>query len=242
MTPPGNRNDSTQTPLLIAIGAVGLALVVVIGIALGLALTRTDDDPDTPDAAPPATSESRERTSETSGDTTSSTSASTSTSSTSSSTSSTSSSTSSTSSSTSTSRTTSSRTSSTTTSEPTTSESTAPTSEPRDDDLGTGRSDVDGRGWTATGARCHSGDRAIAVVLTENGSRAAACETPGGDKYYRGMNDSGNLEAPIIVDEGDRIVAQNGSWKYQMSPEGLLITENNEIRDRQTGTVWGRSS
>ena len=241
MTPPGNRNDSTQTPLLIAIGAVGLALVVVIGIALGLALTRTDDDPDTPDAAPPATSESRERTSETSGDTTSSTSTSTSTSS-SSSTSSTSSSTSSTSSSTSTSRTTSSRTSSTTTSEPTTSESTAPTSEPRDDDLGTGRSDVDGRGWTATGARCHSGDRAIAVVLTENGSRAAACETPGGDKYYRGMNDSGNLEAPIIVDEGDRIVAQNGSWKYQMSPEGLLITENNEIRDRQTGTVWGRSS
>ena len=239
MTPPGNRNDSTQTPLLIAIGAVGLALVVVIGIALGLALTRTDDDPDTPDAAPPATSESRERTSETSGDTTSSTSTSTSTSS---STSSTSSSTSSTSSSTSTSRTTSSRTSSTTTSEPTTSESTAPTSEPRDDDLGTGRSDVDGRGWTATGARCHSGDRAIAVVLTENGSRAAACETPGGDKYYRGMNDSGNLEAPIIVDEGDRIVAQNGSWKYQMSPEGLLITENNEIRDRQTGTVWGRSS
>lgn len=232
MTPPGNRNDSTQTPLLIAIGAVGLALVVVIGIALGLALTRTDDDPDAPDAAPPATSESRERTSETSGDTTSSTSTSTSTSS----------STSSTSSSTSTSRTTSSRTSSTTTSEPTTSESTAPTSEPRDDDLGTGRSDVDGRGWTATGARCHSGDRAIAVVLTENGSRAAACETPGGDKYYRGMNDSGNLEAPIIVDEGDRIVAQNGSWKYQMSPEGLLITENNEIRDRQTGTVWGRSS
>ena len=232
MTPPGNRNDSTQTPLLIAIGAVGLALVVVIGIALGLALTRTDDDPDTPDAAPPATSESRERTSETSGDTTSSTSTSMSTSS----------STSSTSSSTSTSRTTSSRTSSTTTSEPTTSESTAPTSEPRDDDLGTGRSDVDGRGWTATGARCHSGDRAIAVVLTENGSRAAACETPGGDKYYRGMNDSGNLEAPIIVDEGDRIVAQNGSWKYQMSPEGLLITENNEIRDRQTGTVWGRSS
>ena len=232
MTPPGNRNDSSQTPLLIAIGAVGLALVVVIGIALGLALTRTDDDPDTPDAAPPATSESRERTSETSGDTTSSTSTSTSTSS----------STSSTSSSTSASRTTSSRTSSATTSEPTTSESTAPTSEPRDDDLGTGRSDVDGRGWTATGARCHSGDRAIAVVLTEDGSRAAACESPGGDKYYRGMNDSGNLEAPIIVDEGDRIVAQNGSWKYQMSPEGLLITENNEIRDRQTGTVWGRSS
>lgn len=231
MTPPGNRNDSTQTPLLIAIGAVGLALVVVIGIALGLALTRTDDDPDTPDAAPPATSESRERTSETSGDTTSSTSTSTSTSS----------STSSTSSSTSTSRTTSSRTSSTTTSEPTTSESTAPTSEPRDDDLGTGRSDVDGRGWTATGARCHSGDRAIAVVLTENGSRAAACETPGGDKYYRGMNDSGNLEAPIIVDEGDRIVAQNGAWKYQMSPDGLLITENNVVKQTQDATVWGRA-
>lgn len=230
MTPPGNRNDSSQTPLLIAIGAVGLALVVVIGIALGLALTSTDDDPDTPDAAPPATSESRERTSETSGDTTSSTSTSTSTSSSTSASRTTSS------------RTTSSRTSSTTTSEPTTSESTAPTSEPRDDDLGTGRSDVDGRGWTATGARCHSGDRAIAVVLTEDGSRAAACESPGGDKYYRGMNDSGNLEAPIIVDEGDRIVAQNGSWKYQMSPEGLLITENNEIRDRQTGTVWGRSS
>lgn len=232
MTPPGNRNDSSQTLLLIAIGAVGLALVVVIGIALGLALTSTDDDPDTPDAAPPATSESRERTSETSGDTTSSTSTSTSTSS---STSSTSSSTSA--SRTTSSRTTSSRTSSTTTSEPTTSESTAPTSEPRDDDLGTGRSDVDGRGWTATGARCHSGDRAIAVVLTEDGSRAAACESPGGDKYYRGMNDSGNLEAPIIVDEGDRIVAQNGSWKYQMSPEGLLITENNEIRDRQTGIL-----
>lgn len=230
MTPPGNRNESTQTPLLIAIGAVGLALVVVIGIALGLALTRTDEDPDTPEAAAPATSESRERTRTSTSDGTS-TSSSTSTST----------STSSSSSRTSTSRTTTSRTTSSRTTEPTTSESTSPTSEPRDD-LGTGRSDVDARGWTTSGARCRSGDRAIAVVLTESGSRASACETPGGDKYYRGSNDSGNLEAPIIVDEGDRIVAQNGSWKYQMSPDGLLITENNEVRDRQTGTVWGRAS
>ena len=37
-------------------------------------------------------------------------------------------------------------------------------------------------------------------------------------------------------------MAQNGAWKYQMSPDGLLITENNEVRDRQAGTVWGRAS
>ena len=108
--------------------------------------------------------------------------------------------------------------------------------------MGTGRDDVDARGWIASRARCHDGDRALAVVATETGTRAAACETPGGDKYYRGdAGDVGSLEAPIIVDEGDRIVARNGAWKYQMSPDGLMITENNEVRDTQAATAWGRA-
>lgn len=119
--------------------------------------------------------------------------------------------------------------------------SSSPTTEPRDD-LGTGRDDVDARGWTAPRARCHAGDRALAVVATDAGTRAAACESPDGTKYYRGdAGDMGSLEAPIIVDEGDRIVARNGAWKYQMSPEGLLITENDVVRKKQDATVWGRA-
>ena len=130
---------------------------------------------------------------------------------------------------------------STTSSTRTSTSSSEPTTEPRDD-LGTGRDDVDARGWIASRARCHDGDRALAVVATETGTRAAACETPGGDKYYRGdAGDVGSLEAPIIVDEGDRIVARNGAWKYQMSPDGLMITENNEVRDTQAATAWGRA-
>lgn len=130
---------------------------------------------------------------------------------------------------------------STTSSTRTSTSSSEPTAEPRDD-LGTGRDDVDARGWIASRARCHDGDRALAVVATETGTRAAACETPGGDKYYRGdAGDVGSLEAPIIVDEGDRIVARNGAWKYQMSPDGLMITENNEVRDTQAATAWGRA-
>ena len=128
----------------------------------------------------------------------------------------------------------------TSTSKPTGSSST-PTTEPRDD-LGTGRGDVDARGWMGSRARCHDGDRALAVVATENGTRAAACQADDGSKYYRGdAGETGSLEAPIIVDEGDRIVAQNGAWKYQMSPDGLLITENNVVKQTQDATVWGRA-
>lgn len=120
--------------------------------------------------------------------------------------------------------------------------SSAPTTEPRDD-LGTGRDDVDERGWIGSRARCHAGDEALAVLATDTGTRAAACRTPDGTKYYRGdAGATGSLEAPIIVDEGDRIVAQNGAWKYQMSPNGLLITENNEVRQTQDATTWGRAS
>ena len=125
---------------------------------------------------------------------------------------------------------------STTSSTRTSTSSSEPTTEPRDD-LGTGRDDVDARGWIASRARCHDG-----AVADRHSSDDDACETPGGDKYYRGdAGDVGSLEAPIIVDEGDRIVARNGAWKYQMSPDGLMITENNEVRDTQAATAWGRA-
>lgn len=95
-------------------------------------------------------------------------------------------------------------------------------------------------GFTNSAARCHSGDRAFAILATDQGSKAAACESRSGRKYYRGATADGNsLETDIIVDEGDRIVAQNGSWKYQMSPSGLLITQNNEVKNRQNATAWG---
>lgn len=120
--------------------------------------------------------------------------------------------------------------------------SSSPTSEPQPD-LGTGRSDVDERGWIGTRARCHAGDEAFAVLATADGTHAAACRTPGGSKYYRGdAGEKGSLEAPIIVDEGDRIVARNGGWKYQMSPDGLLITENDKVRQNQGATTWGQAS
>ncbi|WP_295623734.1 hypothetical protein [uncultured Corynebacterium sp.] len=114
------------------------------------------------------------------------------------------------------------------------------TAEPHDD-LGTGRDDVDSQGWSNFRARCSDDDLAIAVIATETGTRASACRASDGRKYYRGdAGDIGSLEAPIIVDEGDRIVAQNGAWKYQMSPDGLLITENNVVRAEQAATVWGQ--
>ena len=124
----------------------------------------------------------------------------------------------------------------------TSSTSSSPTSEPQPD-LGTGRSNVDERGWIGTRARCHTGDEAFAVLATADGTHAAACRTPDGSKYYRGdAGETGSLEAPIIVDEGDRIVARNGGWKYQMSPDGLLITENDMVRRNEGATTWGRAS
>lgn len=110
-----------------------------------------------------------------------------------------------------------------------------------DDDLGTGRDDVDSQGWIGLPARCDDGDRALAVVATEDDSWTVACRD-GGSKYYVGFTSGlGVKRAPIIVDEGDRIVARDGAWKYQMSPDGLLVTENNVVKDKQAGTVWGRA-
>ena len=211
MSSSDDRETTTSRTLAIAIGVVAAALVFVVAVAVGLYLADGDDDPGVPTAAPGAPAS--QETSENS-----SSSASSSSSETSESTS-----------------------SSTTSSTRTSTSSSSPTTEPRDD-LGTGRDDVDARGWIASRARCHDGDRALAVVATETGTRAAACETPGGDKYYRSdAGDVGSLEAPIIVDEGDRIVARNGAWKYQMSPDGLMITENNEVRDTQAATAWRRA-
>ena len=233
MSSSGKRGTTTKT-LAIAIGVTAAALLLIVAVALGLYLATGDDEPEVPTPAPAPTETSG--TSTTSERPESSTSSSTSTSTSSSSTRS-STSTSSTHSSTSTSSSgsqTSSTTSSTT--------SSSPTSEPRPD-LGTGRSDVDERGWIGTRARCHAGDEAFAVLATADGTHAAACRTPGGSKYYRGdAGEKGSLEAPIIVDEGDRIVARNGGWKYQMSPDGLLITENDEVRQNQGATTWGRAS
>ena len=92
-------------------------------------------------------------------------------------------------------------------------------------------------GWDP--ARCHDGDRALAVVATENGTRRGAGRRR--VKYYRGDAGETGSRSPDHVDEGDRIVAQNGAWKYQMSPDGLLITENNVVKQTQDATVWGRA-
>lgn len=226
MSSSGKRGTTTTKTLAIAIGVTAAALMFVVAVALGLYLATSDDEPEMPTPAPAPTETSG--TSATSERPESSTSSSTSpsTSSTSTSTSSSESRTSST-------------TSSTTTSSTT---SSSPTSEPQPD-LGTGRSDVDERGWIGTRARCHTGDEAFAVLATADGTHAAACRTPDGSKYYRGdAGEKGSLEAPIIVDEGDRIVARNGGWKYQMSPDGLLITENDKVRQNQGATTWGRAS
>lgn len=211
MTSPDGRGTSSSTPLIVAIGAVAVALMLVVGVAIGLYLSGGDDDPGTPTAAPGTTSASTAASSSgTSGSTSESRSSSSSSSSRSSS-----------------------------SPRPTTS-GPSRTSEPRTN-LGTGRDDVDSRGWIASRARCNGDDRALAVLATADGTRAAACTSADGRKYYRGdAGDRGSLEAPIIVDEGDRIVAQNGAWKYQMSPDGMLITENNEVKGNHPATVWGR--
>lgn len=222
MSSSGKRGTTTTKTLAIAIGVTAAALVFVVAVALGLYLATGDDEPEMPDPAPaPAPTETSD-TSATSERPESSTSSSSSTRSSTSSTSTSSSE---------------SRTSSTTSST-----SSSPTSEPQPD-LGTGRSDVDERGWIGTRARCHTGDEAFAVLATADGTHATACRTPGGSKYYRGdAGEKGSLEAPIIVDEGDRIVARNGGWKYQMSPDGLLITENDKVRQNQGATTWGQAS
>lgn len=237
----------TSSSLTNAIAIVATALVIVVGVAVGLLLSKTNDnvDPQMPSSdaatasASASTKPSNSKTSKPSSKPSSETKASSST---------TQSSTASTRTSTSSSTLTSPKTSGTSatqttvsqpsrTSEPT---STTTTPAPAGQDFGTGRSDVDGLGFTNSAARCHSGDRAFAIVATDQGSKAAACETRSGRKYYRGETADGNsLETDIIVDEGNRIVAQNGSWKYQMSPDGLLITENNVVKNRQAAVAWG---
>lgn len=109
------------------------------------------------------------------------------------------------------------------------------------DDLGTGRSDVDSRGWNTPGARCHPGDKAFAVIQVQSGARASACQTPGGRQYYRGHDpDVGSLETEIIGSSERDIVAQNGSVKYQMSFAGLLISDGGETIANSPANVWGR--
>lgn len=109
------------------------------------------------------------------------------------------------------------------------------------DDLGTGRNDVDSRGWNTPGARCHPGDKAFAVIQVQSGARASACQTPGGRQYYRGHDpDVGSLETEIIGSSERDIVAQNGSVKYQMSFAGLLISDGGETIANSPANVWGR--
>ena len=112
------------------------------------------------------------------------------------------------------------------------------------DDLGTGRNDVDSRGWIGYYTRCDAGDEAMAVLRTHdsagNLTLAVACDTGSGYKYYRGLNGSNPIEMEVIVDEGDRIVGRNGAWKYQMSPSSLLITQNNVVQHNMTTEVWGQ--
>lgn len=225
-----SANDNPSRPITIAIATVATLLVLVIGVAVGLSL-QTDNAPqrqEMPGASAPSTGSSTDSQSQRS-------------------------SSSSTSPSTEATEETSRRTpsptkgtseKSTTTTESSQSESSstsAPSTTPTKgiQDFGTGRDDLDGLGFIGTKARCNPGDRAFAVLATEAGTVAAACETRSGDKYYRSDAPSGSLSTEIIVDEGDRIVARNGSYKYQMSPEGLLVTKDNNPIEKQPAASWG---
>ena len=212
----------TPTSLQLAIAVVAIALVLVVGVAIGLGLRTKNLEANeaVPTPIPRSTTSSTEPASESTSTTTSTTST-----------------TSTTTSSSATATTRSSSSSSTATST-TSSPSTSGTRQPRAD-FGTGRDDLDGLGFIASAARCNDGDRAFAIVATTDGTKAAACETRSGAKYYRSDSSSGRLTTEIIVDEGDRIVAQNGAYKYQMSPAGLLITRNNEVLERRSAVAWG---
>nr|WP_162933162.1 hypothetical protein [Corynebacterium lactis] len=210
-----SANDNSSKSLTVAIAAVATLLILVIGVAVGLSL-RTDTAPKEqamPSSTPATTSSSP--TSKTTTTTTSTTSTKPSPSPTSS------------------------RKSSATSSSTATTTTTSTSAAPKGQDFGTGRDDLDGLGFVGSAARCDSGDRAFAVIATAEGTKAAACETRSGDKYYRSDAPSGRLSTGIIVDEGDRIVARNGSFKYQMSPEGLLVTKDNNPIEKQAATAWG---
>ncbi|MCG7245628.1 hypothetical protein MHW99_07235 [Corynebacterium sp. ACRPX] len=224
--------NGTPKSLSIPIIIVTTALVVVIGIAIGLSLNNSDEPqrPEVPSSSQP-TSPSSTPPSSTSSTSTSKTTTTTTTTSKSSETSSSTPSTSTSSSSSTPSTSTSSSSSTTTSSEP--------TSAPEGQDFGTGRSDLDGLGFVGSSARCDSGDRAFAVVAAEQGIKAAACETRSGEKYYRSDTPQGSGSMDIIVDEGDRVVAQNGSYKYQMSPDGVLVTKDNEVVKKYAAEAWG---
>lgn len=112
-------------------------------------------------------------------------------------------------------------------------------------DLGTGRGNVDERGWVGSYARCDSRDLALAVLEVHDSSgdpmKTVACETSGGSRYYRGTSTAGDLEIPVVADDGTRITARNGSWEYLMSPSGLRITENGSLQYDFPASTWGRA-
>ncbi|WP_408910132.1 hypothetical protein ACKFRO_04285 [Corynebacterium amycolatum] len=211
--------NGTPKSLSIPIIIVATALVVVIGIAIGLSLNNSDEPqrPEVPSSSQPTSPSSTPPSSTSSTSTSKTTTTTTTTSKTSE---------------------TSSSTPSTTSSSSTTTSS-EPTSAPEGQDFGTGRSDLDGLGFVGSSARCDSGDRAFAVVAAEQGIKAAACETRSGEKYYRSDTPQGSGSMDIIVDEGDRVVAQNGSYKYQMSPDGVLVTKDNEVVKKYAAEAWG---
>ncbi|MEJ5919168.1 hypothetical protein [Corynebacterium sp. H78] len=221
MTEPGNRTEPQKSPISLAIAAVAVALVLVVGVAVGLALNNSDEEKE-PEVPPAQQTFSISTTSSPDSE------------------SSTSSSTSSTTSTSSSSDTSSESSTSTESTSETTSETSSETAEPDDDGFNIPNENVDGRGWVNSSARCGDGDRAFAVLATDKGTTTVACERNDGSKYYRGDASAGSLEAPIIVDEGDRIVAQNGDWKYQMSPDRLVVTKNNETQSIEGATIWGR--
>ncbi|KAA0881955.1 MULTISPECIES: hypothetical protein [Corynebacterium] len=222
--------NGTPKSLSIPIIIVATALVVVIGIAIGLSLNNSDEPqrPEVPSSSQPTPTSSTPPSSTSS----TSTSKTTTTTTTTSKSSETSSSTPSTS-------TSSSSSTPSTTSSSSTTTSSEPTTAPEGQDFGTGRSDLDGLGFVGSSARCDNGDRAFAVIAAEQGIKAAACETRSGEKYYRSDTPQGSGSMDIIVDEGDRVVAQNGSYKYQMSPDGVLVTKDNEVVKKYAAEAWG---
>lgn len=219
--------NASSKSLTIPITIAATALVIVIDIAIGLSLSN-DDEPKRPEvpSSAPATSSATESSQPSSKSSTSKT---TTTTTTTTSSRETSSSTSSSSSTPSSSTSTSSKKPTTTTTEPV----------PAGQDFGTGRGDLDGLGFVGSSARCDSGDRAFAVVAAEEGIKATACETRSGEKYYRSDSPQGAMSTEVIVDEGDRVVARNGSYKYQMSPDGLLVTKDNEVIKKYAAEAWG---
>lgn len=103
----------------------------------------------------------------------------------------------------------------------------------------TGRSNLGSLGFANNSTRYDSGDRTFIVTAAEQRIEAAACETCSDEKCYRSDTPRGSGSMGIVVDEGDRVVIQDGSYRYQMSPDGVLVAKDNEVVRKYATEAWG---